>query len=179
MDRKIINYIVVCINEFAASKNLTEQQAYRYLYANKGIEFLAENYESFDCMIQQGCREVWYEESLIDSLMDFFSYEIVGMCGCGCPGDSCEVIRQILNIRNDANNLEYEQIQQRYKDDLHLDTKDLLQYGTLQFVLYMLDECGLLEHGSSINGCWLTDLGKMYLTVLNAWHEQEERSESE
>lgn len=45
MDRKIINYIVVCINEFAASKNLTEQQAYRYLYANKGIEFLAENYD--------------------------------------------------------------------------------------------------------------------------------------
>ena len=45
MDRKIINYIVVCINEFAASKNLTEQQAYRYLYANKGIEFLTENYD--------------------------------------------------------------------------------------------------------------------------------------
>ena len=45
MDRKIINYIVVCIYEFAASKNLTEQQAYRYLYANKGIEFLAENYD--------------------------------------------------------------------------------------------------------------------------------------
>ena len=45
MDRKIINYIVLCINEFAASKNLTEQQAYRYLYANKGIEFLAENYD--------------------------------------------------------------------------------------------------------------------------------------
>ena len=45
MDRKIINYMVVCINEFAASKNLTEQQAYRYLYANKGIEFLTENYD--------------------------------------------------------------------------------------------------------------------------------------
>lgn len=45
LDRKIINYIVVCINEFAASKNLTEQQAYRYLYANKGIEFLTENYD--------------------------------------------------------------------------------------------------------------------------------------
>ena len=42
MERKIINYIVVCINEFALSKNLTEQEAFRYLYANKGIEFLTE-----------------------------------------------------------------------------------------------------------------------------------------
>ena len=45
LDRKMINYIVVCINEFALSKNLTEQQAFRYLYANKGIEFLTENYD--------------------------------------------------------------------------------------------------------------------------------------
>lgn len=37
MERKIIDYIVVCINEFALSKNLTEQEAFRYLYANKGI----------------------------------------------------------------------------------------------------------------------------------------------
>ena len=44
-ERKIINYIVVCINEFALSKNLTEQEAFRYLYANKGIEFLTENYD--------------------------------------------------------------------------------------------------------------------------------------
>ena len=45
MERKIINYIVVCINEFALSKNLTKQEAFRYLYANKGIEFLTENYD--------------------------------------------------------------------------------------------------------------------------------------
>ena len=44
LNRKMINYIVVCINDFSASKNLTEQKAYRYLYANKGIEFLTENY---------------------------------------------------------------------------------------------------------------------------------------
>ena len=45
LERKIIDYIVVCINEFALSKNLTEQEAFRYLYANKGIEFLTENYD--------------------------------------------------------------------------------------------------------------------------------------
>ena len=45
LNRKMINYIVVCINDFSASKNLTEQKAYRYLYANKGIDFLTENYD--------------------------------------------------------------------------------------------------------------------------------------
>ena len=45
MQRKIIDYIVVCINEFANSKNLSQTEAFRYLYANKGIDFLEENYE--------------------------------------------------------------------------------------------------------------------------------------
>ena len=45
MQRKMIDYIVVCINEFALSKSMTEREAFRYLYAHKGIEFLIEYYE--------------------------------------------------------------------------------------------------------------------------------------
>ena len=45
MREKMIDYIVVCINEFAAAKCITEREAFRYLYAHKGIEFLVENYE--------------------------------------------------------------------------------------------------------------------------------------
>lgn len=45
MQKKIIDYIVVCINEFALSKCMTEREAFRYLYAHKGIDFLIENYE--------------------------------------------------------------------------------------------------------------------------------------
>ncbi|MBO7519855.1 MAG: DUF3791 domain-containing protein, partial [Clostridia bacterium] len=45
MQRKIIDYIVVCINEFANAKKLSQQEAFRYLYANKGIDFLTENYD--------------------------------------------------------------------------------------------------------------------------------------
>ena len=37
----------------------------------------------------------------------------------------------------------------------------------IQFVLYMLDSAGFLEHGSGIWGAWLTDLGRMFLYVLN------------
>ena len=124
--------------------------------------------------VKQGCREEWYEEYLIDLLMDFFTYEIVGMCGCGCPEDTYEVIRRVLNIRNDwqKDNIEYEAVEERYKTDLELDTNNDIDYGLLQFILYVLDDKEILEHGSSIGGCWLTNLGKMYLTVLNAWFEK-------
>lgn len=147
-------------------------------------EFVVEKYP--DCcmasnnVVKKGCREDWYEEYLIDELMDFFSYEIMDMCGCGCPEDTHDVIRRILNIRKDRfeKDIKYDEVQERYKEELHLDTQDSLHYGALQFILYMLDSNGILEHGSSIGGCWLTELGKMYLDVLNAWHEREEREEN-
>lgn len=146
-------------------------------------EFVVEEYP--DCcmacnnVVSKGCREDWYEEYLIDELMDFFSFEIMDMCGCGCPEDTHETIRRVLNIREDRfeKDIKYDEVQKRYKEELHLNTQDSLHYGALQFVLYALDANGILKHGSSIGGCWLTDLGKMYLTVLNAWHEQKEREE--
>lgn len=131
--------------------------------------------------VKHGCREEWYEEYLIDILMDFFLYEIVDMCGCGIPDYTHEVIRRTLKIRNDwqNNRIKYEEVQERYKNELNLDPKDELQYGSLQFILYKLDSCGILEHGSSIGGCWLTELGKMYLDVLNAWYERNRKETGE
>ena len=125
--------------------------------------------------IKVGCREDWYEEYLIDPLMHFFSYELLDMCGCGCPEHSYELIRKILVIRSEwqNNKLSYEEIKERYKSDLDLDTDNDNHYGALQFILYILDANGLVEHGTSIGGCWLTELGEMYLTVLNTWHNKE------
>lgn len=146
-------------------------------------EFVVEKYP--DCcmainnVVDRGNREDWYEEYLIDNLMDFFSYEIVDMCGCGVPEDTYEVIRRILNIRQSwsEEGIKYDELQSKYEKELHLNTKDSLHYGVLQFVLYMLDSKEIIEHGSSIGGCWLTEWGKMYLTVLNAWHNREEKNE--
>lgn len=41
----IINYMVVCINEFASRFNITSKEAFQYLDEYKGIRFLKENYE--------------------------------------------------------------------------------------------------------------------------------------
>lgn len=144
-------------------------------------EFVIENYP--DCcmahnnVVKQGCREEWYEEYLIDDLMDFFSYEIVDLCGCGIPEYTYEIIRRTLTIRKDwqEDRIKYAEVQKRYKDDLYLDTEDKMQYGIVQLILYLLDSREILEHGSSIGGCWLTKLGEMYLDVLNAWNEREQR----
>ena len=43
--RKQINYVVVCINEFAKRNSLSPRVAFTYLYDNKGIHFLKENYD--------------------------------------------------------------------------------------------------------------------------------------
>ena len=148
-------------------------------------EFVVEKYP--DCcmavnnVVSKECREEWYEEYLIDELIDFFSFEIMNMCGCGCPEYTNELIRKILIIRSEWRDekLSYDDVIKRYKTDLDLYNENDNHYGTLQFILYMLDAHGIVEHGSSVGGCWLTDLGKMYLTVLNAWHDREEKEKKE
>lgn len=144
-------------------------------------EFIVKEYPgsciACDNVVDSGCREEWYEEYLIDPLMDYFSFEVIDMCGCGVPENTNEVIRRVLNIRNEwsKDELKYEAVVKRYEQDLEIDTENEVHYGLLQFVLYMLDSHGMLEHGSSIGGSWLTKEGKMYLTVLNAWREREDQ----
>ena len=41
----IVNYMVVCINEFASKLNISTKDAFDYLYKYNGINFLKENYE--------------------------------------------------------------------------------------------------------------------------------------
>lgn len=45
-ENKIIDYIVICINEFAKKYKITSKESYIYLRDFKGIEFLKENYEA-------------------------------------------------------------------------------------------------------------------------------------
>lgn len=44
--KKLINFTVVCVNEFARKHNLSAKEAFQYLFQFKGIEFIKENYES-------------------------------------------------------------------------------------------------------------------------------------
>lgn len=44
-EQKIIDYMVVCINEFADRFNLNYKEAFNYLRAYQAVKFLRENYE--------------------------------------------------------------------------------------------------------------------------------------
>ncbi|MBR4961460.1 MAG: DUF3791 domain-containing protein [Clostridia bacterium] len=39
------NYMVMCVNEFAVRKKIDRRSSFRYLYNNKGIQYLKEHYE--------------------------------------------------------------------------------------------------------------------------------------
>jgi hypothetical protein len=41
----LVNYMVVCINEFALRYNLSSKDAFEYLIKHNAITFLKENYE--------------------------------------------------------------------------------------------------------------------------------------
>jgi hypothetical protein len=41
----LVNYIVMCISEFAERINMTDKQSYDYLSHYGGINFIIENYE--------------------------------------------------------------------------------------------------------------------------------------
>ncbi|GMO52427.1 MAG: hypothetical protein Ta2G_10390 [Termitinemataceae bacterium] len=43
--KTLAHFIVMCVSEFANEKNLNIKEAFQYLYAHKGIQFLAEHYE--------------------------------------------------------------------------------------------------------------------------------------
>lgn len=148
-------------------------------------EFIVEHNQDC-CMyynnnVVKGCREDWYEESLIEPLMDYYMYEELNLCGCGIPEDTYEIIRRYLHIREDyyTDKIEYKDVLERYKTDLHIEDDDSLQAGLLQFMMYVLDHNGFTEHGSSIGGCWLTDKGRRLLTILDAWHDSENNKSEE
>lgn len=43
--KKRINYMVVCVNEFADRYRMTPKEAFNYLHAHDGISFIKENYD--------------------------------------------------------------------------------------------------------------------------------------
>ena len=44
--RKCIQYCVLCVGAFARGKGISHTEAFNYLYAHKGIEFLIDCYDA-------------------------------------------------------------------------------------------------------------------------------------
>lgn len=75
----------------------------------------------------------------------------LGICGCGIPEEAYQAVLDMLKRAEDRKN-----------GKLILDNNNPHEL----FMAYILDHLGLLEHGSSIYGAWLTDKGKKMLEAL-------------
>ena len=110
----------------------------------------------------------WHECILIEDVITFFHCEVLDFCGCGCPEDTQMSIYTLLKIKdNDA--LSYDDKRNEFKERLGLSLDEITGHGIWQFMLYYLDKVGIVEHGSSIGGCYLTEFGKVYLSILEEW----------
>lgn len=103
----------------------------------------------------QGFKDIGkYTDSELDSEEEFI--QLFGFCGCGRPEKVMLYIRDYL--------LEVS------KDISKRDMKDDAAYW---MAAYLCDDKGLTEHGSSVAGAWLTDLGREWLEKLNKYKEEE------
>lgn len=100
------------------------------------------------------------EEALVEELDELFSIEIMGLCGCGAPELCQRDIRNILRVFNG------EWDDRRKNLQKYFNVQSIYENSLLLFLVYMLNDKDMLEHGTSVGGSWITDLGQMYLTVL-------------
>lgn len=83
-----------------------------------------------------------------------------GFCGCGCPEDAYALVRAVLELCP--------------LFDHRAEVAALLgDSGIHYFVLYAIDRTGLIEHGSSVGGSWLTAKGKHYLPLMRKYEWDE------
>lgn len=116
-----------------------------------------------------------YEDdySLLESLDDYFIHDLIGICGCGKPDWMRFLIRDVLKLyewEHDTDNIvrrseEFREERKR-KYEKVFGVKNIYDSPMALFVVYILNDKELLEHGTGIGGSWITELGRMCLTVL-------------
>jgi hypothetical protein len=97
-------------------------------------------------------------EDTLDHLYVIFYSETVGLslCGCGYPESAYDLVRDLLGLAPF-----YENSRWKVAESL---TGNIP--GAYHIVLGALQRAGLIEHGSSLDGSWLTPKGKWCLAAM-------------
>jgi hypothetical protein len=106
-----------------------------------------------------------------------FLFKDLDFCGCGDPESVYELIRELLELFR----LNTEEIRKPRENPFSLadilngpnyrqQIRDLISDddGVYYAFLYWLDSAGVLEHGGSVGGSWLTRKGFHYLELMKA-----------
>ena len=91
-------------------------------------------------------------ENILQHLNQVF-YMQLHQCGCGSPDDTWTLIHEVLSLAPFVEDERWKQVE------------GILgrAYG---FVLCVLDDADLLEHGGSVDGSWITDKGRWVLEAI-------------
>ena len=84
---------------------------------------------------------------------DYFYIREMEMCGCGRP----ESVHKMLNDILTANCDDHPNIID-HKKAIDVISKDL--ESAYEFIMHVLENKGMTEHGGSVYGSWITDKGK-------------------
>lgn len=78
----------------------------------------------------------------------------LGVCGCGNPEDALALVKDLLDLAP-------------FFEDPNAVRERVGEPGAYHLVLSMLDTVGLIEHGGTIGGSWLTGKGEYFRRVLS------------
>lgn len=97
-------------------------------------------------------------EDVLDHLMVVFydNAQGLGLCGCGYPQAAYDLVRDLLGLIP-------------FYEDEHWKAAEALTGnipGAHHIVLGAMERAGLIEHGSSQTGAWLTDKGRWCLAAM-------------
>jgi hypothetical protein len=114
---------------------------------------------------------------------------IIGFCGCGAAWESLAYVKRSLELVKHVKEEIWDKFdsfsfmdkgkQDAYKKHEAIEKEHYGSEGAEYFMKYWMDNEGLTEHGSSVNGAWLEDDGYKLLELLEKWEIEFKKENTE
>lgn len=107
------------------------------------------------------------EENYLDRMeeLDDLYFGKMGMCGCGRPNDVKKLIHYLIDNqeKRGRDEISFEEMQSNRMSIIRETDSDVI----FEFVFHYLNDKGIMEHGNSVYGSWLTPKGKRFFELLS------------
>ena len=104
------------------------------------------------------------KQQVINDVKNEFQ-NLIGICGCGNPRIVYEGIYNYLYMLNDMYDKK-DPIKEINEEKSKNKIEWIYDNWQNEFVAYILDNKGFTDHGTSIGGCWIEELGEWYLKIF-------------
>ena len=110
-----------------------------------------------------------------DDLESYLNINYLKGCGCGRPQDNLKFIYDLLVIYknfHESPHLDFKKKWEEYRNALQSHITDNWKQ-VAQFILYILDDLKIMEHGSSVPG-WISDQTDFFALLERYMQEEYE-----